>query len=225
VGRSYPDDPYFKNPKNKAKQRLFNVLRAYANFDEQIGYTQGSNFIAGALLIILDPSKYPNIEKECAEGYYDSEERAFWFLVFIAFKKNWREMFKNGLPKARGMSQHFEEELKKEVPEVHSHIHKFDELSISVCFDQMMITMLLLKTPISIAQRIFDVFFIEGEPVLFKLLINAVTICRSDILSLNDAVDLNNYFRDKLMVSCMSKLSKSGSDMSALFGASPSWQL
>ncbi len=30
----------------------------------------------------------------------DLEENVFWILVFINFNKNWREVFKDGVPKA-----------------------------------------------------------------------------------------------------------------------------
>jgi len=42
-------------------------LRAYANFDEEIGYTQGMNFIAGTILIILDPNNY-QMSRDCKKG-------------------------------------------------------------------------------------------------------------------------------------------------------------
>ncbi len=44
--------------KYDGEQTLLRVLRAYANFDRDIGYTQGMNVIAGALLIILHPETY-----------------------------------------------------------------------------------------------------------------------------------------------------------------------
>ena len=34
---------------------MFRVLKAYANFDKEIGYTQGMNFIVAALLYCLNP--------------------------------------------------------------------------------------------------------------------------------------------------------------------------
>ena len=46
--------------------KLYNVLVAYANFDEEVGYVQGINYIA-ALLIF----------------YVKDEEQAFWCLLQI----------------------------------------------------------------------------------------------------------------------------------------------
>jgi len=169
LNRTYPREPFFMNPKNQAQQRLFNVLRAYANFDKEVGYTQGANFIVGALLIILDPANYPDMKK-MTKGYnFDFEEKTFWYFVYITHKKNWREIFKVGTPKVIGMSKYFESELKKDVPDVYNEIMKYKELSVSNCFDQMMITMLLYGTPIEISKRIFDLFFLEGEACLFKI--------------------------------------------------------
>lgn len=45
---------------------LFNVLLAYANYDTQIGYVQGLNYIAAMLLM-----------------HIQEEENVFWCLVSI----------------------------------------------------------------------------------------------------------------------------------------------
>ena len=34
---------------------MFNILRAYSNFDPSLGYTQGMNFIVASLLLCLNP--------------------------------------------------------------------------------------------------------------------------------------------------------------------------
>ena len=44
--------------------RLQRVLRAYANFDGEVGYTQGMNFIVAGLIYCLNP----NNDKESIDG-------------------------------------------------------------------------------------------------------------------------------------------------------------
>ena len=46
--------------------KLYNVLVAYANFDEEVGYVQGINYIAAILIF-----------------YVKDEEQAFWCLLQI----------------------------------------------------------------------------------------------------------------------------------------------
>lgn len=44
---------------------MFRVLKAYANYDKEIGYTQGMNFIVAALLYCLNP----NNDKTSLKGF------------------------------------------------------------------------------------------------------------------------------------------------------------
>ena len=46
------------------KNKLFNVLKAYANYDNEVSYVQGMNYIAGLLLF-----------------YIDDEEKVFWCIL------------------------------------------------------------------------------------------------------------------------------------------------
>ena len=50
----------------KAEDQLFNILLAYANYDTQVGYVQGLNYIAAMLLM-----------------HIQDEEKVFWCIVFI----------------------------------------------------------------------------------------------------------------------------------------------
>ena len=65
------DHPEFIIPADSGKNRLYNVLNAYANFDEEVGYCQGMNFITAMLLFnIID------------------EEDVFWCLIMILMSNN-----------------------------------------------------------------------------------------------------------------------------------------
>ena len=39
VPRTFTKEPFFKKPEYEAKEKLHRILRAYANFDPQLGYT------------------------------------------------------------------------------------------------------------------------------------------------------------------------------------------
>jgi len=53
--------------------KLFNVLKAYANIDKSIGYVQGLNYIVAIMLV-----------------YIEDEEDVFWCLYQLMIKYNWR---------------------------------------------------------------------------------------------------------------------------------------
>ena len=53
--------------------KLFNVLKAYANYDNEIGYVQGMNYIVAMLLF-----------------YITDEETVFWCLYQLMHKFRYR---------------------------------------------------------------------------------------------------------------------------------------
>ena len=50
LGRTYPNDPFFKESKNI--EMLKNILIAFTRRESSIGYCQGFNFIVGKILKI-----------------------------------------------------------------------------------------------------------------------------------------------------------------------------
>ena len=61
------------------------MLRAYSKYDKQLGYVQGMNFIAGALL------------------YHCSETIAFWLFVSLMEDYNMRDIY---MPEFPGLHKH-----------------------------------------------------------------------------------------------------------------------
>jgi hypothetical protein len=51
MARTYPGNDFFKE--GVGQETLLNVIKAYANYDIEVGYCQGSPFIVGALLLHL----------------------------------------------------------------------------------------------------------------------------------------------------------------------------
>jgi len=71
------------------------VLRAYANYDTEVGYIIGMNYIAASLMNILDPSKYENKETSFNKQSYElgdefNEIAVFWMMIHIFFTLNYR---------------------------------------------------------------------------------------------------------------------------------------
>jgi hypothetical protein len=79
---------------------LLNILRAYCNYDKEVGYLQGMNYIVAHLIIHLDPEKYQDLSKSFGQsGLLKLEENIFWIFVYINFELNWREVYKKGMGK------------------------------------------------------------------------------------------------------------------------------
>jgi len=74
--------------------KLFNVLKAYANYDNEVSYVQGLNYIVALMLI-----------------YMQDEELVFWSFVYLMHNKNWRLVYTDKFPKLKSMCKLFEERL------------------------------------------------------------------------------------------------------------------
>lgn len=85
--------------------KLFNVLMAYANFDKEVSYVQGLNYIVALLLI-----------------YIQDEETVFWSLVYLMNHRNWRFVYTQNFPKLRSMCRVLEDRLRREFPKVLRHL-------------------------------------------------------------------------------------------------------
>jgi hypothetical protein len=109
---------------------LFNVLKAYACYDNEIGYVQGMNYLASLLLI--------NIK---------DENKAFWCLVYLLHRRNWRQIYNHETPKLISLLHLVEERLEKDDPILYNHLIKND-LSMVAAFSPFFITLYIYRIPI-----------------------------------------------------------------------------
>ena len=97
--------------------------------------------------------------------------------------------------------------LEKRLPEISQHLEN-EEIELIACFSQYFITLFLYDTPTNIGLRIFDVFLLEGERVLFELLYKMLDLKKEKILLLTQQ-DLLFYLRKKLVKECFEEFSLS----------------
>jgi hypothetical protein len=114
--------------------------------------------------------------------------------------KNWRLVFKTGTPKLLTMLQSLGRQLKSRLPEVHRHFVE-EEVEMMVCFSQYFITIFMYDTPLHMSVRIMDLFLLEGEHVLFNLVLKMVLLKKDAILALSSQ-DLYAYLRSQLVREC-----------------------
>ena len=136
------------------------------------------NFVVATLLIILNPKNYESLEcislffidnslyfldsfglKNISDEEY--EERVFWIFIYIAYKKNWREVYKDGMVKTFDLLSFFKKKMISEIPDIYDHI--LDQgLDLQMCFDHAFITILLYYSPFDFSKRIIDLFLISN---------------------------------------------------------------
>ena len=82
VDRTMSDLGLWREDLQGGNNKLYNVLKAYASYDNEVGYVQSLNYIVGVFLF-----------------YIPDEEQVFWCLHQLMQKRNWREVYTHGFPK------------------------------------------------------------------------------------------------------------------------------
>eukprot|EP00826_Nyctotherus_ovalis_P004630 TRINITY_DN11014_c0_g1_i6.p1 TRINITY_DN11014_c0_g1~~TRINITY_DN11014_c0_g1_i6.p1 ORF type:complete len:183 (+),score=29.94 TRINITY_DN11014_c0_g1_i6:48-551(+) len=159
------------------RDRLYNVLKAYAHYDPEVGYCQGMNYVAAMLL-----------------RYIQSEEQAL--LVFISLMETgrWRELYQVSMARLHQLLDLLTKHLKRHLPNIFSHLVELG-LEFSGLFSHIFLTGFVYRTPIKLATRIFDLFIVEREKVLIATTISMLRIMERKILAFDCMVRTNGNGR------------------------------
>ena len=83
-----------------------------------------------------------------------------------------------------------------------------DEIEISLVpvFSSIIATIFIYDSPEQVATQIFDVFLLDGEQVIFTLLLKMIELKEEKILNTFDH-DLLKYIRQKMCKECLDEIS------------------
>lgn len=183
IHRTFPEHIMFKSEESYGQKGLLNILKAYSQFDTEIGYCQGMGFIAGILLM-----------------HMHSEELAFWAFVGVMDNKNWRRIYEVHTPKLFELLAVLTDDIKIILPRVYQHLQNYEfEFSI---FARYFLTICSYKVPLKLAVRIMDVFLLEGEDKLIKIIIKLLYLKQLKILTLKRE-KLFGFLSENLVNECV----------------------
>ncbi|XP_049269158.1 growth hormone-regulated TBC protein 1 [Rhipicephalus sanguineus] len=176
VPRTFPDNVYFQGGGQQQKS-LFNILVAYAHFNQGVGYCQGLNFIAGLLLLATE-----------------DEEATFWLL---------RALLERLLPDYYGRHmtglltdiEVLAELVRQRMPQVHAHLAKH-EVSWAIMTTKWFVCLFAEVLPIETVLRIWDSLFLEGSKVLFRVAITLVAQGQEKILAARGLGEIMAAFKE-----------------------------
>ncbi|KAL6942532.1 hypothetical protein ACO0QE_003710 [Hanseniaspora vineae] len=174
---------------------LFNVLKAYANYDTDVGYTQGMGFITTPLLLQTD-----------------CESDAFGLLVRLMESYKVREMFLPDMPGLMLKLYQFDRILEESSPGLYNHLARQGVRS-TMYATQWFLTFFGYKFPLEFVLRIFDIVFAEGAEALLKFAIALMLKNESNLLALKFD-QLLEYLKSDLFNSYLHKsLENGGKDL------------
>lgn len=148
------------------------MLRAYACYDKEIGYCQGMNYLAAIILLIIE-----------------DEEMSFFVFVSIMYCNKWRDIYKPQMSKLIMLLGNLEKCIKENLSEINQ---KFIENNIQVNgqFAHFYLTIFGYLIPLNFTVRIIDLFFLENEGLIKRVLLNILKLERTKILNLQQQVFL-----------------------------------
>ncbi|KAF2424386.1 RabGAP/TBC [Tothia fuscella] len=182
---------------------LFGVCKAYALYDEGVGYAQGMNFIAMPLLFNMP------------------EEEAFCMLVRLMSKYGLRELFIEEMPGLHLHLYQFERLLEEFEPALYCHLHRRG-VNPNLYATQWFLTLFAYRFPLQLVLRIYDLILSEGlEGAILKFGIVLMQRNKEPLLGMKDMSQLTTYLKDKLFDVYIDKSPSANSLLdSGFFGSS-----
>ncbi|KAL8815881.1 MAG: hypothetical protein Q9223_005035 [Gallowayella weberi] len=159
---------------------LFGVCKAYALFDEGVGYAQGMNFLAMPLLFNMP------------------EEEAFCLLVRLMNQYHLRDMFIQEMPGLHLHLYQFERLLEDTEPALYCHLHRRG-VHPQLYATQWFLTLFAYRFPLQLVLRVYDLILSEGlEGAILKFGIVLMQKNAQTLLGMNDMTSLTTFLKEKL---------------------------
>ncbi|CAJ1052146.1 TBC1 domain family member 1 isoform X2 [Xyrichtys novacula] len=150
LGRTFPTHPYFQAQLGAGQLSLFNLLKAYSLLDPEVGYCQGLSFIAGVLLLHM------------------GEEDAFNMLKFLMFDVGLRKQYRPDMIILQIQMYQLSRLLHDYHRDLYSHLEQ-QEIGPSLYATPWFLTAFASHFPLGFVARVFDMLFLQGSEVIFKV--------------------------------------------------------
>lgn len=177
VHRTYPAHENFRSGAGSSSllDSLFKVCKAYAVYDEEVGYCQGLSFLVAALLLHMP------------------EEQAFCVFVRIMQHYGLRDLFRNNFDELYLKFYQLEHLLEDQMPDIHQHFNLIGIEPFTYA-SQWFLTVFTAKFPLNAVFYIMDIFLLDGMNTIFQVALALLGSSRQELLSL-DFEGVLKYFR------------------------------
>jgi hypothetical protein len=205
------------------QEGLFGVCKAYALFDEGVGYAQGMNFLIMPLLFNVSIAFPSNPLSQNIDTFPQMpEQEAFCLLVRLMNHYKLRDLFIQDMPGLHMHLYQFERLLEDFEPALYCHLHR-KGISPHLYATQWFLTLFAYRFPLQLVLRIYDLIFSEGLSAILRFGIVLMQKNASILLGLSDMQQLTTYLKDKLFDVYIDKDPSNGSLLeNGFFGSSSS---
>jgi hypothetical protein len=159
---------------------LFGICKAYALYDEAVGYAQGMNFIAMPLLFNMP------------------EEEAFSLFVTLMNKYGLRDLFAHDMAGLHLHLYQFERLLEDFEPALCCHLRR-REVKPQLYATQWFLTLFAYRFPLQLVLRIYDLILSEGlESAILKFGIVLMQKNAEALLGMKDMSTLTTFLKERI---------------------------
>ncbi|KAF9133147.1 hypothetical protein BGW39_010476 [Mortierella sp. 14UC] len=179
--RTFPTNVLF-SPGGQGIEKLKNILLAYSIHNPLVGYCQGMNLLAGTLLLTNN-----------------TEEESFWILVSMLGRRMPEDYFTQQLLSPQADQRVLKELVQEIMPRLSLHFQEMHVDLTAVTFSWFL-TLFTDCLPVETLLRVWDVFFVEGMMVVFKIAVAILWINEKEILKCRNGAAVYCYMKQMTLV-------------------------
>jgi hypothetical protein len=142
---------------------LRRILVAFCVAQPAVLYCQGQNYVAAALMVLLNPCRHAS---DSALHPADAvESAALRLLVGLSARHGLRDVWRPGLPRVRGLAFQLSEEVRRHVPLLHEHLARVG-FHFEVLAAQWLLTLMAPALPFCTLRAVSSADVGIGKPVI-----------------------------------------------------------
>uniref|UniRef100_A0A8C5T8E4 TBC1 domain family member 4 n=1 Tax=Malurus cyaneus samueli TaxID=2593467 RepID=A0A8C5T8E4_9PASS len=176
LGRTFPTHPYFSTHLGAGQLSLFNLLKAYSLLDKEVGYCQGISFVAGVLLLHM------------------SEEQAFEMLKFLMYDLGFRKQYRPDMMSLQIQMYQLSRLLHDYHRDLYNHLEE-NEISPSLYAAPWFLTLFASQFPLGFVARVFDIIFLQGTEVIFKVALSLLSSQETSIMGCESFENIVDFLK------------------------------
>ncbi|KAK7154233.1 hypothetical protein R3I94_007554 [Phoxinus phoxinus] len=179
LGRTFPTHQYFSAQLGAGQLSLYNLLKAYSLLDTEVGYCQGISFVAGLLLLHM------------------SEEQAFDTLKFLMYDLGIRRQYRPDMISLQIQMYQLSRLLHDYHRNLYTHLEEH-EICPSLYAAPWFLTLFASQFPLGFVARIFDLLFVQGTEVIFKVALCLLSNHEGEILECDSFESIVDYLKSTI---------------------------
>ena len=169
LDRTFPKCYFFKEKYGNGQRKLYRVLSNYSKYNSEIGYVQGMGFIAALFLTYMD------------------EESSFFMLDSLIKKYELEGFFLPNFPELKRAFYIYLNLLKKFIPKVYELLKK-EGVIPSMYATEWFICIFSRNLEFNVLVRVFDVFFLEGYKIVYRISLAIIKINEKKFFEKNEGI-------------------------------------